>query len=388
MADQPRHGTAYASAAPSTTRRVVKPTPTDLMEDAGTGLDYGTRPDRLPGFLTPVGRFFIRNHAPTPRLDPAAWTLRIEGDGVRRAVSYTYDDLWRRFPLTSVVRTLECAGNRRRLLCAEHGCRFEGVSWGRGAIGTAEWTGVRLRDLLKAAGLTDDACEVMPEGLDEVRARRPMPVAKALASDTLLALAMNGEVLPPDHGYPARVVVSGWLGAASIKWVGRIEVATRELRVPWNTDDYVLVPERHTPDQSAGHSEPGIPITSVPVASLVELPWPARLPPGPNVVRGRAFAGEHLIDAVHYRVDDGPWQAAEIGTRQETGAWVRWQFRWDAQPGDHAIRVRATDDRGRTQPERTSWNALGYCQHSVLAHPVHIGEGVGDGGLVDPNSLD
>ncbi|GIH73182.1 hypothetical protein Mth01_54350 [Sphaerimonospora thailandensis] len=373
---------------------MVKPTPTDLMEDAGTGLDYGTRPDRLPGFLTPVGRFFIRNHAPTPRLDPAAWTLRIEGDGVRRAVSYTYDDLWRRFPLTSVVRTLECAGNRRRLLCAEHGCRFEGVSWGRGAIGTAEWTGVRLRDLLKAAGLTDDACEVMPEGLDEVRARRPMPVAKALASDTLIALAMNGEVLPPDHGYPARVVVSGWLGAASIKWVGRIEVATRELRVPWNTDDYVLVPERHAPDQpadhpaTADHSEPGIPITSVPVASLVELPWPACLPPGPNVVRGRAFAGERLIDAVHYRVDDGPWQAAEIGTRQEAGAWVRWQFRWDAQPGDHVIRVRATDDRGRTQPEHTPWNALGYCQHSVLAHPVHISEGVGEGGLIAQNSLD
>ncbi|WP_083501931.1 sulfite oxidase [Sphaerimonospora mesophila] len=374
MEDRLRHGAASGTprtaAAPPATRQVVKPTPADLMEDTGTGLNYETRPDRIPGFLTPVDRFFVRNHAPTPRIDPAAWSLLIEGDGVRRSVSYTYDDLWRRFPLVSVVRTIECAGNRRRLFGAEHGCGFEGVSWERGAIGTAEWTGVRLRDLLEAAGVTDDACEVMPEGLDEVRARRPMPLAKALAPDTLLALAMNGEVLPADHGHPARVVVSGWLGAASIKWVGRIEVSTRRLRVPWNTDDYVLI----AGDPLTGRPAPGVPITGIPVASLVELPWPAQLFPGRNIVRGRAFAGEHLVDAVHYRVDDGPWHAADVDTRREPGVWVRWQFRWDAQPGDHVIRVRATDDQGRTQPEQTPWNALGYCHHSVLAHPVHVAE--------------
>lgn len=377
MEDQPRNGAASRTpaAAPPAARRVVKPAPAEYMEDTGTGLNYETRPDRIPGFLTPVDRFFVRNHAPTPRIDPASWSLLIEGDGVRRSVSFTYDDLWRRFPLTSVVRTIECAGNRRRLFGAEHDYGFQGVLWQRGAIGTAEWTGIRLRDLLEAAGVTDDACEIMPEGLDEVRARRPIPLAKALAPDTLLALAMNGEVLPPDHGYPARVVVSGWLGAASIKWVGRIEVSTKRLRVPWNTDDYVLI----TGDPRTNRRAPGVPITGLPVTSMVELPWPARLSPGRNIVRGRAFAGERLVEAVHYRIDDGPWHAADIDTPREPGVWVRWQFRWDAQPGDHVIRVRATDDQGHTQPEHTSWNALGYCYHSVLAHPVHVADPLAGG---------
>ncbi|WP_182877594.1 sulfite oxidase [Microbispora sp. H10670] len=341
---------------------VVKPTPAALMEDAGTGLDYGTRPDRLPGLLTPNDRFFVRSHAPTPRLDPRIWTLRVEGAGVRRAVDYTYDDLWHRFPLVSVVRTLECAGNRRALFAAECGRRFDGVQWGRGAIGTAEWTGVPLRDLLEPAGLTGTAVEVMPEGLDEGRARRPMPLAKALAPDTLLALAMNGEILPPDHGFPARVVVSGWLGAASVKWVGRIEVSDHPLHVAWNTDDYVLV----TP------GGPAVPITSTPVASLVELPWPARLRPGPRLVRGRAYAGEDRVAAVDYRIDDGPWRPAGLDGPDLPGVWTRWRFTWDPTPGAHVVRVRATDEHGRSQPDATPWNALGYCHNSVLPHPVLV----------------
>jgi DMSO/TMAO reductase YedYZ molybdopterin-dependent catalytic subunit len=348
------------------TREVAKPTPDELMEDTGTGLDFGTRPDRVPGYLTPNDRFFIRNHAPTPRVDPLTWTLRIEGDGVTMPVSYTYDDLWRCFPLVSVVRTLECAGNRRALFAREHGTEFEGTQWERGAVGTAEWTGVRLRDLIEPAGVTVRACEVMPESLDEVRARRPMPLAKALADDTLLALAMNGEALPPDHGFPARVVVSGWLGAASIKWVTRIEVSERALRVPWNTADYVLLGPHYPPE--------GVPITGVPVAALVELPWPARLRPGPQVVRGRAFAGERPVAAVDYRIDEGSWQPAPLTTPGGPGAWSRWQFRWDARPGDHVLRVRAYDDQGRTQPDSTTWNALGYCHNAVLAHPVHVAE--------------
>src|SRR5215467_1288789 len=134
-------------------RGVVKQTPPELMIDTGTGLDFETRLDRLPGHLTPVDRFFVRNHAPTPRLDVAGWRLTIDGDGVRKPVTYSYADLWR-FPLVSVVRTLECAGNRRRLVGEACGRRFEGTCWGRGAIGTAEWTGIRLSDLLEPAGIT------------------------------------------------------------------------------------------------------------------------------------------------------------------------------------------------------------------------------------------
>ena len=341
---------------------------TDLLEDAGTGLDYGTRPDRMPGYLTPTGQFFIRSHAPTPHLDTATWTLRVEGTGVREPVTYSYDDLWNRFPLVSLIRTIECAGNRRVLMGEEFGRPFEGTQWGRGAISTAEWTGVRLRDLLEPAGVTAGARDVMPEALDAIRARRPLPLAKACADDTLVALAMNGEVLPPDHGFPARLVVSGWLGAASIKWLGRIEVSEDPLYVPWNTEDYVLI----GPDFPANGHGRGPAITALPVASLVELPWPAVLRPEPRMIRGRAFAGENRVASVQYRIDDGPWQDATITSPDMPGAWVRWQFSWQPAPGDHTLRVRATDDQGNTQPDATAWNELGYLQHAVLAHPVHV----------------
>jgi DMSO/TMAO reductase YedYZ molybdopterin-dependent catalytic subunit len=351
-----------------TARKIVKATPADLMEDTGTGLDYGTRPDRMPGFLTPNDRFFIRSHAPTPHLDPTTWTLRIEGSGVREAVTHTYDDLWHRFPLVSVVRTIECAGNRRVLFGEETGRRFTGTPWGRGAISTAEWTGVRLRDLLETAGVTDGARDVMPEGLDEIRARRPMPLSKAWADDTLVALAMNGEVLPADHGFPARLVVSGWLGAASIKWLGRIEVSQESLYTPWNTEDYVLIGPGFPSDG------PGLGpvITGLTVSSLVELPWPARLRATPQTIRGRAFAGENRVARVQYRIDDGPWHDALITSPSMPGVWARWHFRWNPEPGEHLVRVRATDDRGTTQPESSEWNELGYLHRSVVAHPVHV----------------
>lgn len=338
------------------------------MEDTGSGLDYGTRPDRMLGDITPIDRFFVRSHAPTPLIDTSTWELRIEGDGVRRPLSYTYDDLCTGFPMVSIIRTLECAGNRRVLFGAELGRRFEGTQWGRGAISSAEWTGVRLRDLLEPAGITSNAREVMPESLDAIRARRPLPLAKASAADTIVALAMNGEPLPPDHGFPARLVVSGWLGAASIKWLGRIEVSEHALHVPWNTVDYVLIDPAHTDTRSAQ----GTAITTLPLSSLVELPWPARLRPTTQVIRGRAFAGENQVTEVQYRIDDAPWSTATITSASSPGVWARWQFLWKPEPGEHLLRVRAIDDRGNVQPDCTPSNELGYQHGSVLAHPVHV----------------
>lgn len=343
------------------------------MEDTGSGLDFGTRPDKMLGDITPVDRFFIRSHTPTPLIDTTTWELFVDGDGVQQAMRYSYADLTHRFPLRSMVRTIECAGNRRVLLGTELGQTFEGTQWGRGAIGTAEWTGVRLRDLLEPAGVTARACEVMPESLDPIRARRPLPLTKACADDTIVAIAMNGEPLPPDHGFPARLVVSGWLGAASIKWLGRIEVSEHPIHVPWNTEDYVLI----GPDHPAAGPGRGPAITALGISTLVELPWPARLLPQPQIIRGRAFAGEHTVIEVQYRIDDAPWQVAEITSASSAGVWARWQITWDPAPGEHVLRVRARDDRGRVQPDSTPWNELGYQHESVLAHPVHVvGEAV------------
>jgi DMSO/TMAO reductase YedYZ molybdopterin-dependent catalytic subunit len=368
VGDQSISDRASVPATPPTERKVVKPTPSELMEDTGTGLDYGTRPDRMPGFLVPNDRFFIRSHAPTPRVDVTNWALRIEGDGVRQRVTYTYDELWERFPLVSMIRTIECAGNRRVLFGNECGHAFEGTPWGRGAIGTAEWTGVRLRDLLAPAGLTSGAQDVMPESLDDNRFRRPMPLAKATADDTLVALAMNGDPLLADHGFPARMVVTGWLGAASVKWLTRIEVSEDRLYAPWNTEDYVLIGPGFPPEGPAL----GPSITTIPVAALVELPWPARLHPEPQMIRGRAFAGENAVATVEYRIDDGPWQRARLDSPEATGAWARWQFAWTPEPGEHVLQVRATDERGNTQPDASACNELGYLQHSVLSHPVRV----------------
>ncbi len=248
------------------------------------------------------------------------------------------------------------------------GIEAEGGQWGTGAIGAANWTGVRLRDLLEQAGLVADARDVMPEGLDDHQVRRPLPLAKALADDTIVALEMNGEPLLPDHGFPARLVVSGWVGGAWIKWLGRIQVATEPLHSPYNTTEYVLIGPHYPTENPAL----GPVITEMPVMSVIELDRPAILPPGRHTIRGRALAGESRARAVAYRIDDGPWQDADLIGPNIDAAWVRWEFNWDAPPGDHEIGVRATDERGRPQPDSVPWNHHGYLYNAVTPHPVTV----------------
>lgn len=348
-------------------RGIVKQTPPELMGDLGDGLNFATRWANHPGYLTPIDRFYIRNHDATPRIDASTWRLRVDGTGVRESAEFGYDQLWS-MPLTSVVRSIECAGNGRVFFAENHGRKAEGTQWRTGAMGTAEWTGVRLRDLLERVGLTAGARDVMPEGLDELRIDRPMPLAKAMAEDTLVVLAMNGEVLPADHGFPARVLVPGWIGTASIKWVGRIQVAQEELHSYWNTRDYVLA----GPDYPRVGPADGVPITVMPPMSIVELDWPASLPAGRHVVRGRAFSGEDRVSRVEVRVDDGDWQEARLDEPNFAGAWVRWEIDWHATPGEHEIRARTTDAQGHSQPDSVPWNDHGCLYNAIVAHPVTV----------------
>jgi len=190
-------------------------------------------------YLTPIDRFFVRNHAPTPRVDPASWRLRIEGPGVERTLELAHDDLTR-LPGVTVVRALECAGNGRVFFEEKQDREAPGTPWRLGAIGVAEWAGVQLREILERAGLKETAGWVMIEGLDAVRMRRPLPLWKALEEDTILATGMNGQPLPPDHGFPARTIVPGWAAVASVKWVGRLVVSDEPLYSPWNTAKYVM----------------------------------------------------------------------------------------------------------------------------------------------------
>jgi sulfane dehydrogenase subunit SoxC len=148
------------------------------------------------GYLTPNELFFVRNHAPTPLIDASSWKLRVDGPGVKRSIELDYDDL-RGMESASFVRALECAGNGRVFFGERQGREVPGTQWRLGAVGVADWTGVPLGVVLERAGLKKTAREVMIESLDAVRMRRPLPVEKALEEDTLLALAMNGEPLPP-----------------------------------------------------------------------------------------------------------------------------------------------------------------------------------------------
>ena len=315
------------------------------------------------GYLTPVGSFFVRNHAPTPTIDTAGWTLRVEGPGVERPLELSYEEL-SDMPQVSLVRALECAGNGRAFFAEMQGRQPEGTPWRLGAVGVAEWTGVPLREVLQRAGLKASARSVMLESLDAVRMRRPLPVEKALAGDTLLAFGMNGGLLTPDHGFPLRAVVSGWAAVASVKWLGRLYVAEEPLYSPWNTDRYVL-----TGGELGAYRKV---IEERGVKSALELPWPASLPAGRHLLYGRSWSGHGAISGVEYSVDGAPWRGATLFGENVPAAWARWSFEWDARAGEHEVRIRATDEAGNVQSDEVGWNDLGYLYDGVVGHPVEV----------------
>lgn len=346
---------------------VAKPVPSSIFSPKGTGQDFETRPSAFEGFITSNERFYIRSHTPPPAIDVKAWRLRIDGDGVENAVNLTYEDLLA-MPQVSLTRTMECAGNGRRFYKEHFGVAPEGGQWRMGAMGCAEWTGVRLCDVLARAGVKQDARDVMPVGLDDFEMARPMPLDKAMRDDTLLALKMNGETLPADHGYPARIFASGWTGAANIKWVGRIQVSMEPLYTPYNTLDYVMV----GPDYPAEGPALGPAIAEMPVISAIDLDWPAEISVETKTIFGRSYAGEARVREVVCSVDGGEWKRAELIGPDTEGCWRQWRFHWKPTVGKHEIRVRATDDRGRTQPDTVPWNHHGYLYNGVVAHPVTV----------------
>lgn len=347
----------------------VKPVPGALFVDHrgdGHGFNVEMRWEAMrdAGYLTPNELFFVRSHSPTPQIDPAAWSLRVEGPGVRRPLALGYADLLR-MPRVRTIRALECAGNGRALFEPRPDGRPRGTRWGLGAVGVAEWTGVPLVEVLQPAGISERAYEVMAEGLDEAGVRRPLPVSKALARDTMIAYEMNGEPLPPDHGFPARLLVPGWAAVASIKWLGRLYVSEEPMFSYWNTEEYVLTGGAFGEDRR-------LPVTEQCVKSALELPWPATVPAGRQYIRGRSWSPGGRVVRVEYSLDGAPWQRAALEEPNVPGAWVRWHFQWDAPRGEHAIEVRATDDSGRSQPAEPLWNDLGYLHGGVVGHPVAV----------------
>ncbi len=338
--------------------------------------------ERQSSFFTPNEAFFVCHGDPTPRLDKAAWRLELLGDGLERPLTLTFDDV-AALPRHTVDCVLECAGNHRTLfesVMGEDLARRADVTitrWRLGGVGMARWSGVRLADVLALAGVKDDAAFVMPVGLDIVReedddgVRVPLPRDKALDPDTIVAFTMNGEPLPPDHGFPARLIVPGWVGTYSIKWLGRIEVLRQRPWVPRNTAMYVLMGPQWPREQFAPAQ--GAPVTRHPIRSSLALPLPARLEPGRHRLIGYARGNDHAVTQVSWSADGGAtWQDAEIISEPARYAWTQFACDWQAMPGEHILMTRASDARGATQPMTIPFNLGGYVFNAVHPHRVTV----------------
>ena len=325
------------------------------------------------GYTTPNERFFVRDHTGTPIIDAGSWSLRVFGTGLRGdPVSFTYSQL-QALPQKEIISFIECAGNGRSFFGSQQGTPAAGTQWGLGAIGVARWRGVPLSEILDRAGTTADAVDVMPSGLDQTvvangvnygNVRRPIPLSTAL-DKALVAIEMNGQPLPADHGFPARLIVPGWIGVANIKWVGQIEVSRQPLFSLWNTQQYVMT----------GPSYPTTPLlTTQVVKSAWELPRGATLSTAPQLLAGRAWSGQAGINRVEVSVDRGvTWTTAKLLNQSGPGNWSRFTYPLPSlTPGNYELWARATDNHLTTQPSTIPYNNAGYLFGAIVRHPITV----------------
>jgi DMSO/TMAO reductase YedYZ molybdopterin-dependent catalytic subunit len=340
-------------------RRIV----TAVPENSETPLQ------EVRGWVTPARLFFVRNHFDVPHIDPANWRVRVEGC-VERMLELSWDDL-AELPERTVFATVECAGNGRSFL----GQRVDGVQWGAGAIGHAEWTGVPLRLLLQRAGVRPGAVEVLCEGADRgsepdhpqpMHFARSLPLAKAFDPDTLLVTRMNGELLDANHGFPLRLFVPGWYGVASVKWLHRIEVLDHPFAGYFQTKKYTI---------QRGVNGALEPVLVGPMAIKSEIIRPtagATLGVGTNRIFGVAWAGEEAVTRVEISTDCGKsWSDAELLGPRAPYSWAIWEYLWEvAQAGEYALLARAISVGGRVQPrEHDPYNG-GYQIH--FSRPIEV----------------
>ncbi|MSU23644.1 MAG: sulfite oxidase [Opitutus sp.] len=341
--------------------------------------------ESVASWVTPNRLFFVRNHFDVPAApDPAAWEVVLEGL-VARPRRWTFAEL-AALPQHSVFATVECAGNGRSFLREKAG----GVQWGAGALGHAEWTGVRLRDLLEPAGLKAGALEIIFEGADRgpedgemMNFSRSLPLAKALDPDTLIALRMNGEWLEPNHGAPLRLFVPGWYGVASVKWLRRMRVIDHAYQGFFQTVKYSI-------NRPTATGSRNLPLGPGVVKSEILHPHAgATLSPGTNRIAGVAWAGEERVTRVDVSTDGGKsWQAAHLHGLQQPYSWCQWESLWTVTaPGDYTLMARAHTESGQSQPFDYDANNLSYIINLVLPRPVRIAAGEpARAGFADPGT--
>lgn len=316
-------------------------------------------------FHTPNHRFFVRSHfgPPAPELIAEAdWRLRI-GGLIERPREFTLKDL-KQFERVTVAALVQCSGNGR----AFHHPKVPGVQWERGAVGNAQWTGVRMRDVLAKAGVRQAAKHVQLQGADRPVLSsvplftRSIPLEKALHPDTLLAYEMNGRPLPLLHGAPLRVITPGWMADSCTKWLTDITVQAEEAKGYYMQTAY-RVPVTAIQPNSGLPGTSMVPVESMVVKSLIALPDEgAQVRQGPVTVQGVAWSGEAPVTKVEVSLDEGKtWDAARFVGEDQPYAWRQWQYIWKAKTaGPATILCRATDGIGETQPETSPWNPSGF----------------------------
>jgi DMSO/TMAO reductase YedYZ molybdopterin-dependent catalytic subunit len=275
----------------------------------------------------------------------------------------------------SVVNTLECAGNGRSFQRPQ----VPGIQWGKGAVSTARFSGPRLRDLLQRAGVKPTGKHVMFRGLDEVPGKVPpfirsIPIEKALDGDTLVATHMNGSPLTKHHGFPARALAPGWIGAASCKWLTEIKVLESEFAGNFMSPAYRFPNQPGQPGEAV-KPEDTHPLTALSVKSVIAGPTDgAKLKAGVVAVHGAAWAGEADVTKVEISTDGGTtWGPAKLGREEARYAWRLWTYDWKApKSGDYTILSKATDSQGRTQPSTAVWNPSGYLYNAIDQVKIHV----------------
>jgi DMSO/TMAO reductase YedYZ molybdopterin-dependent catalytic subunit len=320
--------------------------------------------------VMPNAHFYVRNHFHVPALDASSWRLEV-GGLVERRLSLGLRDL-RNMSSQRLVVTLECAGNGRSLLRPA----VDGEKWGLGAVSTAEWTGVPLVDVLDRARLKTNAREIVFRAADggkvagrteAIRFERSLQIDDARDAGALLAYAMNGEPLPVQHGHPLRLVVPGWYGVASVKWLTGIEAIGHAFGGYFQVEKYWY--EWHRNGKLVRE-----PVKLQRVRALITEPGPGEEREcGELLVRGVAWSGAAAIETVEVSVGGGSWQAARLlGDRHRRG-WQWWELSVRVhQPGRTTVRARATDQAGRVQPEQPVWNRLGYGANAIQEVPIRL----------------
>lgn len=329
----------------------------------------------LDGFITPVDRFFVRGHFPIPQIDVKSWRLKIEGE-VDTPFELSYDEV-RQMGSRTMAVTMECAGNGRAFLTPA----TSGAQWERGAVSTAEWTGVPLSKVLRRASPKKSVLDVIFEGADrgeikeppgpagEVHYARSMPLAKA-NEDMLLAYKMNGEELMPAHGAPLRLIVPGWYGMASVKWLTRIIASAQPFNGYYQTIDYAYW-------ERGPSAATLVPITEMQVKAQIARPGFADAVRAGEIyhVCGAAWTSEADITKVELSTDGGKtWNDTNLLGTSIRNAWRLWDYDWQVptKAGKATLIARATDSEGRTQPAERDPDRRSYIVNHLLPIKVDV----------------